>query len=153
MLSKEGFFMQCVKCKSQNIVKYGKQLEIQRFKCKDCSKVFQETNPKYTSEFKLECIQMYVNSCGIRSIARVKSIPNSLVIYWIKKISDSIRDLVSKKAAIITKEDIVIMEVDELCTYIKKNLIQIQKPKKESESILGYGLLSIGTQTKFVILK
>jgi hypothetical protein len=43
-------------------------------------------------------------------------------------------------------KDIVILEIDELCTYIKKDQIM-------AESLPSYGLLLIEGQTKLLILR
>ncbi len=43
-------------------------------------------------------------------------------------------------------QDIAIMEIDELCTYIKKG-------QKTAENLPSYGLLLIGTEIKLLTLK
>ncbi|HJD55259.1 MAG TPA: hypothetical protein LFW21_01095, partial [Rickettsia endosymbiont of Pyrocoelia pectoralis] len=40
---------------------------------------------KYSAEFKLEAIMLYVNSMGIRAIGRIKKVHNSLISVWIKQ--------------------------------------------------------------------
>lgn len=139
--------IKCKKCGSQTVVKNGKQFNSQRYKCKKCGKVFQETKSKYSFEFKLECVKFYVRGVGIRAIAEVKKVHNSLISYWIRQFFHLVKQKVDEDLSNISvKKDIEILEVDELCTYVKKNL-------KMAENKRGYGLLWIGTKTKFVILK
>ena len=76
---------ECKQCKSNKVVKNGKQDSIQRYKCKDCGCVFRESEPKYSPEFKLDAVMMHLNSVGFRAIGRIKNVHNSLVSYWVKK--------------------------------------------------------------------
>ena len=138
--------MNCAKCDSDKVVKNGLQGGIQRFKCKCCKAVFQARKEKYTLEFKLKCIEMYLDNAGLRKIAKWQKVSHQLIIYWIKQFSHIVQEILLNKATLLTKTDIEVMEADELCTYVKKNL-------KTAENTYGYGLLSIGTTTKFVILK
>ena len=138
--------MNCAKCDSDKVVKNGLQGGIQRFKCKSCKAVFQARKEKYTLEFKLKCIEMYLDNAGLRKIAKWQKVSHQLIIYWIKQFSHIAQEILLNKATLLTKTDIEVMEADELCTYVKKNL-------KTAENTYGYGLLSIGTTTKFVILK
>ncbi len=148
--------MNCPKCYEVNFVKCGKQKGMQRYKCKSCNKVFQDKKEKYSNEFKLRCIEMYVNNVGIRKIAKLQKINHVIIIHWIKKMSQyiKIKELLLQKTENITKEDIEIVEVDELCTYIKKNLNLIKKQEDGmEENGFGYGLLLIGGKTKLLILR
>lgn len=140
----------CPKCSSNSFVKYGKKDNKQKYKCKNCSNVFLPKNPKYSDEFKLECVQMYLESMGIRGISRVKKVHNSNVSYWIKKAGQIAEREFKKQQLNIEKKDIAIVEIDELCTYVKKNLLNAQKTKQNTHL---YGLLWNETQKKFLILK
>lgn len=68
----------CKKCQDINLVKNGKQDGIQRYKCKSCGSVFRGKESKYSAEFKLDAIMLYINSMGIRAIARVKKFTTRL---------------------------------------------------------------------------
>jgi transposase-like protein len=142
--------MTCPKCNSNLIVKNGIQNKNQRYKCKNCTKIFCIKNSKYSNEFKIECIHMYLESMGIRGISRVKKVHNSNISYWIKKAGKIAEEEFKKKSMNITKKDIAVVEIDELCTYVKKNLLIDQKTKP---NIHLYGLLWNETQVKFLILK
>ena len=75
----------------------------------------------------------------------------------INKIKDNINNIDEKD---IKKENIEILEIDEIVTYIKKNLkiMETEKEKeteteKEKETFSTYGLLLIGTKIALLDLK
>ena len=110
----------CKSCGSTTIVKNGRQDGVQRYKCKDCNSVFRGKDAMYSSDFKLEAIMMYINSMGIRAIARVKNVHNSVISVWIKQMGDVVKAVFHEKVNEITPKDINILELDELFTYVKK---------------------------------
>lgn len=114
----------CKKCNSENIVRNGKQDNIQRYKCMDCGSVFRGKVAMYSPEFKLEAIMMYINSMGIRAIARVKGVHNSVISVWIKQIGEVIKSVFYEKINEVQPKDISILELDELFTYVKKKRIR-----------------------------
>ena len=65
----------------------------------------------------------------------------------VDKIKEDINNLNEES---ITKENIPILEIDEMVTSVKKNL-KILKQKKET--LPTYGLLMIGTDVKLLDLK
>lgn len=105
-------------------MKNGKHKGVQRYKCKDCGAVFRGREPKYSAEFKLEAISMYINAMGIRAIGRVKKVHNSVISVWIKQMGEIIKKAFHEKMNEITDKDISILEVDELFTYVKKKRIK-----------------------------
>jgi transposase-like protein len=111
---------ECKKCKGTHVVKNGNQDGIQRYKCKECGSVFRDKEPKYSAELKLEAITMYINSMGIRAIARVKKVHHSLISSWIKKSGQVAKEAFSTKLQEIQPSNISILELDELFTYVKK---------------------------------
>jgi transposase-like protein len=119
-----GEWKECKKCQSTDIVKNGLQDGVQRYKCKVCSGVFRGKAAKYSAEFKLDTVMMYINSMGIRAIARVKKIHNSVVSLWIKKMGAVVKDAFIQKIEEVQEKDINIVELDELFTYIKKKKIK-----------------------------
>ena len=73
----------------------------------------------------------------------------------INKIKDNINNIDEKD---IKKENIEILEIDEIVTYVKKNLKIMEKEKeketeKEKEISSTYGLLLIGTKIALLDLK
>ena len=114
--------LSCINCRSKVFVKNGRHSGIQRHKCKDCGKTFRGVAkpPKYSPEFKLDAIKMYLSSMSIRAIGRIKGVHNSVISYWIKKLGLVTRDCFSDKLSNIQEKDIKIIELDELFTYVKK---------------------------------
>ena len=121
-MSKE--WKECKGCKSEAIVKNGKQDGVQRYKCNSCGSVFRGKEAKYSSDFKLEAIMMYINSMGIRAIARVKKVHNSVISIWIKQMGQVAKEAFYEKIKEVQPSDISIMELDELFTYVKKKKIK-----------------------------
>ena len=113
---------------------------------------------------------MYLENVSIRSIERLEGVSEPLILKWIKKmgkeiknkfnesinkIKDNINNIDEKD---IKKENIEILEIDEIVTYIKKNLKIMEKEKeketeKEKEISSTYGLLLIGTKIALLDLK
>ena len=110
----------CRKCQSTHTVKNGTHGNVQRFKCKDCGAVFRGNEPKYSASFKLEVVMMHLNSVGFRAIGRLKGIHNSLVSYWVKQAGVIAKESFQQELEKVQANDIQILEVDELFTYIKK---------------------------------
>jgi transposase-like protein len=133
---------ECKKCKSDSVVKNGKQEGVQRYKCKKCGSVFRDSDRKYSPSFKMEVVMMYLNSIGLRAIARVKKIHNSLVSYWVKQVGTVVKEAFCSELEKVQSKDIKILEVDELFTYVKK---------KPIERI--YLLMSTGTRVELLISK
>lgn len=75
-------------------------------------------------KFKLDAIMMYINSMGIRAIARVKKVHNSVISVWIRQMGEVIKGAFHEKVNEITPQDINILELDELFTYVKKKRIR-----------------------------
>ena len=133
----------CRHCGSERIIKTGHRDGQQKWRCKDCGKFQGEVDrrEKYTEKERQTAIDLYLERCGFRRIARILSgifnrhVCYQTVIQWIKKEAKRIENLEPKK-----EENIQILEMDELYTYIKKNQIKSE-----------FGLLSIGTG--FVLLR
>lgn len=139
----------CKVCFSEACVKNGFVHRVQRYKCKECGVNFVEGDKrqKYTAHDRLKVLKLYLENCGIRSIERLTGIRNSQISLWIEGAADSIRSELAKgQNGVNSIKDIEILEIDELCTYIKKD------PKTEA-SIPLYGLLLIEKRVKLLILR
>jgi len=139
----------CKECGSNICVKNGFVKEKQRYKCKICLFNFVEGDKrlKYTSNDHLKVIKLYLENCGIRTIERLTGIRNSQISKWIENIASYVKDEFSKAQNNLNGvEDIEIVEIDELCTYIKKD-------QKMVGNISLYGLLLKMRRTKLLILK
>lgn len=139
-------------CKFCDYIKYVKNGFVhgsQRYKCKQCGANFIEGDrrQKYTSADHLKVIKLYLENCGIRTIERLTGVRNSQISKWIEGIAAHVkREFEKAQNSLNSVKDIAILEVDELCTYVKKD-------QKMEENIPSYGLLLIEGQIKLLILK
>ena len=150
----------CKFCGSNKVNKRGRQQynNKQRYICRDCKKIWTEGKDeriRYSDEKRERVIKLYLENMGIRSIERIEGVPDTLILKWIKNFSNKIKEKIKKDVEEISNKEIVketikILEIDELCTYVKKN-IKLKTNKKEMMS--GYGLLQTGTGIKLLILK
>ena len=79
---------------------------------------------------------------GIRSIERLEGVPNPLIIKWIRKASNIVKQKLLEVKVPDDIKKISIIELDELFTYCQK------KQTKPT-----FGLLLIETEIKLLILK
>ena len=141
--------IRCKKCGSGSKVKNGYVGTVQRYKCKDCgyNYVKGDKRQKYTIQDRLKVLKLYLENCGIRSIERLTGIHNSQISKWIIESAEELKkELLKARNNIDSIKDISVLEIDELCTYIKKD-------RKMEESLPLYGLLLIGTEVKLLTLK
>ena len=136
--------IKCKHCGGVAKVKYGVIEGKQRYKCKVCSKSYRvgDKREKYSSETKLKVIKLYLEGVGIMSIERLEGVPNPLIIYWIRRFSNILKDKLKKVNVPKDIKDIQILEIDELFSYCKK---------KQTKST--YGLLLIESEIKLLTLK
>ena len=85
--------MLCKHCGSDHLVKNGIVGGKQRYKCKNCQRTSRsgDLRAKYTIDKKLKVIKMYLEGVGIMSIERLEGVSNPLIIYWIRKFSNILR--------------------------------------------------------------
>ena len=141
--------LSCKDCQGNRIIKNGFIEDVQRYRCKQCGYNFVEGDKriKYGSKDHLKVIKLYLENCGIRTIERLTGIRNSQISKWIEHTAAYIRiQLRTSESKIKTIQDIEIMELDELCTFVKKD-------RRTEESTSSYGLLLIDQQIKLLILK
>lgn len=147
--------LKCKFCNSPRTNKRDKQQynKKQRYLCRDCGKIFTEgedKRKKYNEEFKLEVIRWYLENVGIRSIERRMNVSDTTIMRWIKNFGKTIKERIIQETNNIPdnikKEDIEILEGDEIVTYIKK------KSKMEGKTS-GYGFLLTETGIKLLIFK
>lgn len=145
--------LKCKYCGSDRINNSGKVNNgNQRYLCRDCKRTFTITKRKYSEEYKLKIIKMYLENMGIRSIERLENIPNTTVLKWIRNFGKIIKERIIEQANNIPddikdiKENIEVLEGDEIVTYIKKN-------SKMEDKKSGYGFLLTETEIKLLIFK
>jgi transposase-like protein len=154
----------CKHCGSKHLVKNGldKRTRIQRYKCKDCKKTFVigDKRIKHPLILRKLTLVLYLSGTSLRGIQRTIS------IVFNKKIAfHVINNWVMNSNGLLEQENqrrkeeypptgertiIPIVEMDELYTFVKKNL----KIQKERNIITNeYGLLWIDNQIKLLHLK
>ena len=112
----------CKHCGSKDRVKNGYVGSKQRYKCKSCNRSYREGDlrEKYSAEKKLRVIKLYLEGVGIRSIERLEGVPNPLIIKWIRKSSNIIRQKLLETEIPEDIKKISIIELDELFSYCQK---------------------------------
>lgn len=143
----------CSKCYSKSHVKNGFVRGKQRYKCKDCLCNFIESDDrkKYDNKTRNLAIRMYLNNCGFRRISEILEVPLSTSFSWIKKAGQIVDEMVKNRQEKI--EEIEILEMDELFTFVKKSLEETKQPGSLATHIPEFGLLWIGTDLKLLRLK
>ena len=134
----------CKFCGKSHYKKYGFLGNKQKYKCKECGKVFVigDNREKYSYDKKLKVIRMYLEGVGIRSIERLEHISTPLILKWIKGVSKIIKNKLINTEVPDKLENIEILEIDEITDIFKK------KTKD-----FGYGLLLTETGIKLLITK
>jgi transposase-like protein len=125
----------CPNCKSTNFCKDGIVKQRQRYKCKNCNFRFTVEKPGKPDKLKRDALILYLEGLGFRSIGRFLNVSNVTVLNWIKSFGDKIDE-------IRNNEDIEVVEIDEMHTYIGSK-----------KTIVGYGLLLIEMGTGSSIVK
>ena len=133
----------CKHCGSSEYVRAGFSRGIQRYKCKNCNKIFisGDRRRKYSIDQKIKAIKLYTEGVGLRTIERVEGISTPLLIHWIRKLGKMVKQHLLNSQIPDHAKDISILEIDELFTFYKKN------SKKHT-----YGLLWTETGIKLLIL-
>lgn len=108
---------ECPNCASKQVTKRGLSEGRQRYVCKSCKKTFSEH--KHSQDKKDFALFLYIHSNGIRQISKILKVAPSLVLFWIKKAHEKLKELVKRRLENKRKLDII--ELDEIYTYVKKN--------------------------------
>jgi len=123
--------MNCPRCKSVKYVKSGKTPNNkQRYQCKKCGRRFISSEPRGINEtVKKLALHLYLEGSCMRSIGRVCNVSHVAVFNWVRAAGEK---LYKKYLCGYGQNDVKVMEIDELTTYIQS--------KKNG---FGYGLLMI----------
>ena len=155
----------CKFCHSTNLVKNGIVRESQRHLCKDCGKVQIEGDRRcnHCNEAKRLAVILYLEGNGFRRIARIlnqifkhSKISFQIVHHWINSAGSFVeKEVARRKQSSLSSEktELAVVEMDELYTYIKKNLARTRKQESKSVTTPEYGLLLIGNQVVCLNLK
>jgi transposase-like protein len=136
--------LKCKHCGSESRVNNGYVHGKQRYKCKNCGKTYREGDlrEKYSTEKKIRVVSMYLEGMGIMSIERLEKVSNPLIIKWIRKFSNIVRQRLNEVEIPEDARKISIIELDELFSYCQKKLTKST-----------FGLLLIGTEIKLLTLR
>lgn len=119
--------MNCPKCASVRFVKDGIVKNKQRYLCKQCKYRYTVSEIGKPKALKKLALQLYLEGLGFRSIERILKVSNVSVLNWVKAFGNKIEEYRQ------VDEDIEIIEMDELHTYIRTK-----------KTTVGSGLLLIG---------
>lgn len=92
----------CPRCNKSHIIKYGKRYDRQRYKCKDCNKVFDERTSSVISGTKLSLetwfryIAMLVDKATIRECASMLNISIKTSFFMRHRILDCLNVIIGK---------------------------------------------------------
>ncbi len=127
--------MICPKCQHEQVVKNGHALDKQRWKCKKCNYQFTRTTPRGKPlAIKLLSVYLYCHGISMNAIGIMFGTHTSTILRWVRKFA---RDHYEKPEP---EGKAIIMELDEMWHYIKKN-----------ELSSGYGKLLIAIPVSSLI--
>ena len=101
----------CPKCKSDFFCKDGIVKCKQRYKCKRCNFRFTVEYIGKSDKLKRDALILYLEGLGFRSIGRFLKVSHVTVFNWIK-------DFGNKLDAFRSNDEIKVVEMDEMHTYI-----------------------------------
>ena len=131
----------CKYCYDTRLVKNGFVRGKQRWRCQSCfrNQVSGDGRKQYDNAVKRQALAMYLNSGGIRSIARVLNVSHQAVANWVENAGKIVEHEILNLH--MTPRNISILEMDELYTFIQKN-----------SNRHAFGWLLIGTEMRLLRL-
>ena len=118
----------CPRCQSGAVVKNGKILGKQRFKCKDCNRQFTRLTPRgHPASEKAAAIKLYAQGLSMCAIARMFHVSPSAVLKWI-------RNFARKNYEKPVPSGSVNVEVDEMWHFlhVKKQTLDLESPVRRN---------------------
>jgi transposase-like protein len=112
--------MICPRCQSNALRKSGLKKGAQRYRCRDCGRYCTDKPPRFSAQLKAQAIDMYLNSVGIRKIARFVGASPAGVLRWIRKEHASLQAKMAQVDAAETDQPDIV-EMDEIYTFVQKN--------------------------------
>lgn len=114
--------MDCPRCGRRNLARSGLKDGYQRYRCRDCGRYCTDKPPRFTPQIKALALDMYVNSVGIRKIARFVGASPAGVLKWIRKEHDAMQARLAQQAAPAPPAQAQgdVIEMDEIYTIIQK---------------------------------
>ena len=134
----------CPKCKAAEVIKSGKILEKQRYKCKKCLFQFTRLTPhgKPASD-KAKAVELYIHGLSMRSIGKILNVSTTSVLRWIRKFA---KETYEKPEP----GDAILVELDEMWHFLnsKKNKLWIWKAyRRETGELIDWQCGSRDAQT------
>ncbi len=134
--------IKCTNCKGFDVIKAGKILCCQRYKCKGCLKHFRTKNVSRKKTNIKQAVALYLEGMPLRGIARYLKVSHTTILRWLRQAEKQNKPLYPLSADHI--------EIDELYLYIKN-----KKRKKwlwialcrETKRILGFQIGGRGKTT------
>ena len=112
--------MRCPRCDGADLIKRGHKAGHQRYRCRACGRYSTDSQPRFSSQTKAQAVEMYMNSMGIRAIARVLKASPAAVLSWIRKEHAAVQQRLREQGPVpVDGPDII--EMDEIYTYVQKN--------------------------------
>ncbi len=117
----------CPRCDHNHVVKAGKIWGKQRWKCKECGYQFTRSTPRGRPLWQKQLsVFLYCHGVSMNSLAQMFDVRTSSILKWIRKYAKEHYEKPEPQGKAI------IMELDEMWHYVKKN-----------SANSGYGKLSI----------
>ena len=117
--------MVCKHCASGKTRKNGISKGYQRYKCNSCGRTFSGTPAKHSEKTKRMAVWMSLNGVGIRKIALLLGTSHVNVLNWLKKAHEIMLQSLEKTQPYYS-EDIDIIEMDEIYTFVQKKGVNIR---------------------------
>jgi len=119
----------CPRCHAEHVVKAGRVLQKQRYRCKNCGLQFTRLTPRGKSpDTKAKAVELYAKGLSMRSIARMLDVSATSVLRWIRVFAEK----TYKKPE---PDSVDVVELDEMWHYVNS--------KKTN---FGYGKHIVGIQ-------
>lgn len=133
--------IQCPKCASIRVIKFGHADNKQVFKCRDCGKKFREISllrkAHYSPELVTLTLDLYFSGISLRKVARMVSaqfhidIHYSTIYVWIEKYIPRISEYVNSLSPQLSES----WHADELFVKMKRGIDHVTSDKRSYEHI------------------
>lgn len=123
----------CPRCAKENCVKDGIVRGKQRWRCRECRYRHTVQQRGKGAHIKRQAVELYLEGLGFRSIGRVLKVSHVAVYNWIRGFGE-------KLEALRSGDEIEVVEMDEMHTYIASK--HAPAPER-GKTTAGYGLLLI----------
>lgn len=127
--------MICPKCSSLETVKNGFMKGSQRYVCKACVYTYTKPFRGKSKELKRKAIELYLEGLGFRAIGRTLNVSNVAVLKWVRAAAQVLKEQLTRELP-SKKQEIQVMELDELWHYVLKKRIKLGFGSLSTEKLL-----------------